>query len=250
MIAICHDEVAYLLDVATPRACYACEECERGLNVHSDLCDLIAIASLQRGLKTIKLWPPYPAPKTAHMTIQGLQTQLDDLRLLSYPGHEEEYHQYCNANANFHYNLSHKRKEVHALQVCHKEHFESFRIAVPRNYSLVWKSKAVEDMSFLEREIRSNDLGSEDDESFPDPDPDYDEDEDEDYEEWESESDSEPDEEYLEPGEESDYTSDVEEDPAPKAYPRAPVSENASGVEILPLSDMSSEFEGLLINDL
>lgn len=187
------------------------------MNTHSDLCDLIATASLQRGLQSLGLWPALPTRDTSHFTIQGLLAQLEDVSILSYPGHTEEL--YCSANANFHSNLREKRKEVAALQDSHKEHFVSFENAPPRNDPLVWKSKAVEDMGFLERDIRSNDSDSEDDESFQDPHPDYDEDdEDQDYDyDEDSDSDSEPDEEYLESGEESDYTSDVEYEAEPEA---------------------------------
>ncbi|KAF2498983.1 hypothetical protein BU16DRAFT_615943 [Lophium mytilinum] len=240
ILSICNSQVSQLSDERSPKSCRVSEDCVTG-DDHSELCDCIALGSLQRGLKSIGLWPPYPPPDTSPFTIQSLQTQLDGLHLLSYPGHEEQ-HSFCRANEEFHNALHLNRKQVPTLQVAHKEHFESFIPMI--DDPLVWKSKAVEKMGFLERDFRDRDheSDSESDETFLDPElkpenddeandlddeendvdqPSFidpfagvedDEDEDEDYEESDEESGSEPDEEYLDSGEESDYTSDVEEE--------------------------------------
>ncbi|KAF2806117.1 uncharacterized protein BDZ99DRAFT_480103 [Mytilinidion resinicola] len=231
LISICNSQVTQLADVRSRKSCLVSDKCLTEEEYHSELCDCIALGSLQRSLNSIGIWPPYPCPDTSSFTIQSLQAQLDDFSVLSYPDHEE-YHKFCYANEDFHHALRVERKQVSALQVAHKEHFESFSPMVDPSG---WKNKAVEKLGLLERESRTHESDSESDEAFHDPelkpedddpengadegsfiDPEteeeYDEDEDEDYEESDEDSDSEPDEEYLDSGEESDYTSDVEEE--------------------------------------
>ncbi|KAF2499973.1 hypothetical protein BU16DRAFT_556465 [Lophium mytilinum] len=196
----------------------------------STVCESLALGCLVKGLTALKLWPRRPDPKKLIISVHNLILKLRTVLLIGNGSHTEK----CDHNTDFHEALAlclssddalleqkglwFPTTGFKALEDEHEKHFESFRLRTSEVDPLIWKSKALMDMGFVERDEIGLIYKPQDDgttlvicpeENFV-----YDSDCDESN--WSDDNSvidlkliSQPDEEYLAPGYESGWDSDA-----------------------------------------